>query len=374
VIDCGAFVHGLKDRGISLFCGVPDSLLSSLCSYVEDHASAGSHWVVANEGNAIALAMGHHLATGGTAAVYLQNSGLGNAVNPITSLADREVYRVPLLMIIGWRGEPGVKDEPQHVKQGRITLPQLKLLEIPHWVLDADSDMAAVLDEAFATMRSTGAPVALVVRKDSFSAYTRRTEPPAMSDMGREEALGELMSLAGADDLLITTTGKTSREVYELRGMRGQAQHDFLTVGGMGHASSIALGAALGAPDRRVICLDGDGAALMHLGAMAVIGSVSPPRLVHVLLNNGAHESVGGQATVAPTVDFCAVARAVGYPMALLADDLTSLRQAWAQAAVAKGPVMLEVRIRCGSRDNLGRPKSSAEDNKNAFMEHARGH
>ncbi|CAL95315.1 phosphonopyruvate decarboxylase [Azoarcus olearius] len=371
MIDPGHFLDSLRRRGVDFFTGVPDSLLASFCAYVDDHCADGQHVIAANEGNAVAMALGHHLATGSTAAVYMQNSGLGNAVNPLTSLADGEVYRVPMLLIVGWRGEPGIKDEPQHRKQGRITRPQLDVLEIPHWVVQGDSDIEAILDEAFSAMANTGAPVALVVRKDAFGDYQGQRKSAPLSALLREDALRRILDLAAPDDLIVSTTGKTSRELFDLRVARGEAQRDFLTVGGMGHTASIALGVAMRQAGRRVICLDGDGSLLMHMGAMAVIAQQKPARFVHVLLNNGAHESVGGQATAAPRVDFGKLSDAVGYAGYACADTLDSLSTAWAQVAEANGPVLLELKLRCGSRKDLGRPTTSTWDNKQAFMEAA---
>lgn len=362
------FFEAMSARGVGFYAGVPDSLLANFCAYVDDQGGRDKHLITANEGNAVALAMGYHMATNKVAAVYMQNSGLGNAVNPLTSLADPEVYKVPMLLVVGWRGEPGLKDEPQHVKQGRVTLPQLDVLEIPHWVLDANSDVNAILDAAFASMRERNAPVALVVRKDTFAKYKPQNTPAEASNLAREAALEQLLQLCADEDLIVSTTGKTSREVFELRVKHGQKQRDFLTVGGMGHTSSIALGVAIGQPQRRVVCLDGDGSLLMHMGSMPVIASYKPKRYVHVLLNNGSHESVGGQATSADQVDFSQLAVAVGYVGYAAASDLPSLKQAWESLANKQGPVLLEVKIKNGSRDDLGRPTTTAEQNKLAFM------
>lgn len=365
------FYRQLKAANIGLFTGVPDSLLSSLCAYVDDRCSASEHIIAANEGNAIALAMGYYLSSGNYAAVYMQNSGLGNAINPLTSLADPQVYRVPMLLIIGWRGEPGVSDEPQHIKQGRITPGQLALLEIPHQVLDSDSDGAAVLARALSTLADTEAPVALLVRKNAFSPYTAQRPPAQRPAWTREQALAALLDACG-DDLIVCTTGKASRELFELRAQRCQAQRDFLTVGGMGHTASLALGVALGNPHKRVICVDGDGSVLMHMGALPIIGSRSPRNFIHVLLNNAAHESVGGQSTVADRVDFAAIARACGYAHYAKADNADSLVQAWPGMLHQAGPAMLELCIGTGSRGDLGRPTSSPEHNKLAFIQAAR--
>lgn len=365
------FFEAMSARGVGFYAGVPDSLLANFCAYVEDQAGRDQHLITANEGNAVALAMGYHLATGKVAMVYMQNSGLGNTVNPLTSLADPEVYKVPMFLVIGWRGEPGVKDEPQHVKQGRVTLEQLDVLEIPHWVLDASSDVGSTLDSAFASMLERNAPVALLVRKDSFAKYKPQSTRTETSTLAREAALEQVLQLCADDDLIVSTTGKTSREVFELRVKHGQKQRDFLTVGGMGHTASIALGVAIGQPDRRVVCLDGDGSLLMHMGCMPVIADYKPKHFVHVLLNNGTHESVGGQATSAGQVNFNQLANAVGYAGYAVANDVATLQQAWQTLVSEQGPVLLEVKIKNGSRDDLGRPTTTAEQNKLAFMEAA---
>jgi phosphonopyruvate decarboxylase len=364
------FFESITSRGVGLYAGVPDSLLANFCAYVDDQGGRDRHLITANEGNAVALAMGYHVATGKVAAVYMQNSGLGNAVNPLTSLADPEVYKVPMLLIIGWRGEPGINDEPQHVKQGRVTLAQLDVLEIPYWVIDAKGNFNESLDTAFASMRERNAPVALVVRKDTFAKYNSQSGGDiALSDLRREEALEKILQMCAEEDLIISTTGKTSREIFELRIKHGQKQRDFLTVGGMGHTASIALGVAIGQPHKRVVCLDGDGSLLMHMGCMPVIAEYKPKQFIHVLLNNESHDSVGGQATSAGSVNFSQLASAVGYAGYALASDLLSLQQAWASLLKIPGPVLLEVKIKNGSRDDLGRPTTSAEQNKLAFME-----
>lgn len=365
------FFEEITARGIDFFAGVPDSLLANFCAYVEERGGRDRHLIVANEGNAIALAMGYHMATGKTSLVYMQNSGLGNTINPLTSLVDPEVYKVPMLLLIGWRGEPGVEDEPQHIKQGRVTLPQLDVLEIPHWVLDANIDISATLDAAFECMRNRNAPVALVVRKDTFTKYKSQKISAELSTLGREAALEKLIQLSNDDDLIVATTGKTSREMFELRHRLGHKQKDFLTVGGMGHAASIALGVAIGQPKRRVVCLDGDGSLLMHLGGMPVIAKYKPQRFMHVLLNNASHESVGGQATSADQVDFGQLATSVGYANYAQAHDESSLQDAWKSLCNQDGPVLLEIKIKKGSRDDLGRPTTTAEQNKLAFMEAA---
>jgi phosphonopyruvate decarboxylase len=381
MIKPGLFFDALKQRGIGLFAGVPDSCLKHFCAYIDDHCAPAEHVVTANEGNAVALAAGYHLSTGKIAAVYMQNSGLGNAVNPLMSLTDPDVYSIPLLIIIGWRGEPCIKDEPQHVKQGKITPGLLDVLEIPYQVLDAGTDFEATLDVVFAKIKRTNAPAALLVRKGTFAPYTSSRRRQPFSSLAREDALDQILTLAGKDALVVSTTGKTSREVFEIRTRhrKNQPQHDcheqhllpdpdFLTVGSMGHTSSIALGVALGNPTRKVVCIDGDGSALMHLGALPVIGDLGPQNLVYILLNNAAHESVGGQRTVADKFDFAALARACGFREYRLAQSTQDLKDGWETLIVAPGPHFMEIRIRTGSRPDLGRPTRTPRENKDAFM------
>lgn len=368
MIEPNQFVDSLAAVGIEFYAGVPDSLLKDFCAYVDDHGKPGQHVITANEGNAVAMASGYHMATGKSALVYLQNSGLGNTINPLTSIADKEVYQTPMLLVVGWRGEPGVQDEPQHIKQGRITPEQLKLLEIPFQIVDADSNPVTLANWSREVLDKTSAPVALLVKKGAFANYKSQRKPSTDATMKRETALDVLLSLAG-DASLIATTGKTSREVFELRVARDEIQRDFLTVGGMGHTASIALGAAIGKPEKAVVCIDGDGSALMHLGALPIIGSLQPANFTHVLLNNAAHESVGGQPTVGGHTDFQAIALASGYNAYAVASTQQELKDAWKQLADKQGPVMLEVRITIGSRDDLGRPTSTPRENKQAFME-----
>ncbi len=361
--------HSLLKQEVDFFTGVPDSLLKSFCAYVDDHGEDKKHIIAANEGNAVALASGYHLATGKVGAVYMQNSGLGNIINPLTSLTDPEVYKIPMLLIIGWRGEPGVKDEPQHIKQGKVTESQLDILGIPYFILDSTSNLTTLLENVFAKIKDINSPVALLVRKNTFSPYKSVKKPVFNAEMKREEALRELLAQTGKRDVIVSTTGKTSRELFELRVERNEKQQDFLTVGSMGHTSSIALGVALASPEKRVICIDGDGSALMHFGALPIIASLKPKNLIHVLLNNSAHESVGGQPTVASRIDFQSIANAVGYNKYYLAEDMTSLKTCFEDINKESGPILFEIRISTGSRDELGRPTSTPQENKFAFME-----
>ncbi|WP_045221199.1 phosphonopyruvate decarboxylase [Desulfonatronum thioautotrophicum] len=369
MLDPGLFHKALLKRDIDFFAGVPDSLLKNFCAYIDDQGTPGKHIITANEGNAVALATGYHLATGKTGAVYMQNSGLGNCINPLTSLTDQDVYNIPLLLIIGWRGEPGIKDEPQHIKQGRITTAQLDLLEIPYQILDAQSNLEEALNNLMTAENMCKGPVALLIRKKTFSEYKRSKKCLYDYTLKREEALRSILSQAGTDDLIVSTTGKTSRELFELRKERFEKQCDFLTVGSMGHASSIALGVAMGRPHRNVLCIDGDGAFIMHMGSLPIIGSLKPENFVHILLNNSAHESVGGQETVAGTIDISKIVKACGYKKYFQAGSSSEVEECWKEIKKIKGPVFLEIKVCVGSREDLGRPDSTPVQNKKSFME-----
>ena len=370
MVSVDKFYDTLLGRGVSMFAGVPDSLLKNLCAYITDHSDAGHNIIAANEGAAVGIAAGHYLATGKVPVVYMQNSGIGNAVNPLMSLADEKVYSMPILLVIGWRGEPGVHDEPQHVKQGEVTLPLLEAMQIPFVVLpDNDEEVLPAVKSIVNDCRTLSKPHAIVIRKNTFGKYKLQKEAVNDYPLSREEALTRLVNAIGSDSVVVSTTGKLSRELFELREARGEGHdRDFLTVGSMGHSSSIALGIALEKPARRVYCFDGDGAFIMHMGAISNIGALAPKNLVHVVFNNGAHESVGGQPTLGFGIDICAIARACGYKEALtvttaeefdaLSDRLTSL----------EGPVLIELRVRINSRDNLGRPTTTPIENKVAFM------
>jgi phosphonopyruvate decarboxylase len=372
MIPPAALFEALTDRGMSFFTGVPDSLLKDFCAYVNDHAGRG-HIIAANEGNAVALATGWYLGTGKPALVYMQNSGIGNAVNPLMSLADPEVYGIPMLIIIGWRGEPGTKDEPQHLKQGRITPSLLDSMEIPWFLLDQETeDLEDVIAEAFDAMMWRGGPVALLVRANAFQRYSPK---PILETypMSREEALKVILDCLDPKDIIVSTTGKTSRELYECREARGEGhESDFLTVGSMGHASSIAMGLARARTERRVICIDGDGAIIMHMGAMATIGQKGPGNLVHIVMNNGVHDSVGGQPTVGFDVDMVSIATGCGYRAALSVWEKGELRGAIDRLLAQEGPAFLEVRVRKGARKDLGRPTTSPRENREALMSNLR--
>lgn len=364
MVDTKGFYQALVSRGMDLFAGVPDSLLANFCAYVTETAPEGRHIITANEGSAVGMACGYHLSTGKYGVVYMQNSGQGNAINPLLSLADDDVYGIPMLLVIGWRGEPGFHDEPQHVKQGKVTLTLLDTMGIPYRILE--DDYAPQLDELATLMQAESRPVALVVRKDTFSPY-KLTSPEAALPLSREQALALILSRLSSEDMVVSTTGKTSREVFELREQQGQGHdNDFLTVGGMGHTSSIAFGMALGT-EKNVYCIDGDGSLLMHMGALGPIMQQAPQNFKYILNNNGAHESVGGQPTVAFAIDVEKLLYGLGFDSVITAETEAELL-AGMEALSAQGKTALILRTRQGSRSDLGRPTVGVKENKCSIM------
>ena len=362
-----------RKAGIDFFSGVPDSQLKGLCDelYARYGTAGKTHIVAHNEGGAVALCAGHYLASGNPGLCYMQNSGLGNAVNPLASLMDPAVYGIPCLLIIGWRGEPGVHDEPQHVKQGEITLGQLELMGIPYRIIDKETTEEAFAAD-FADMKKAldqRKCAAFVIRKGGLST-DRKPSYENGYEMTRERAVEILLAEAGKEDVFVCTTGKLSREVFEIRERRGEGhERDFLTVGSMGHASMIAARIAQEKPDRTVWCLDGDGAALMHLGAMEIIGQQKPENLIHVIINNGAHETVGGMPVCNREMDLPGIAKAAGYAQTVTAKDEASLKAAARVLRGGRGPGMAEVRCACGARADLGRPTTTPAQNRDALME-----
>lgn len=369
MLECAATYSLIREQGFRFFTGVPDSLLKDFCAYVTDQAPEGDHVIAANEGMAVALAIGQFLGTGEPAVVYMQNSGIGNAVNPLLSLADPEVYGVPMLLVIGWRGEPGVKDEPQHVKQGRRMTELLDAMELPWYLLPTSPEEAAVIiAEAGHRMRKRMGPVAILVRSGTFEPYELAHESLTDFPMNREEAVKRIAAQLAEEDVVVSTTGKTSRELYEYREEQGRRGNDFLTVGGMGHTAAIAAGIARKRPDRQVVCLDGDGSLIMHMGALGVIAQAAPGNLLHVVINNGAHDSVGGQPTVGYDIDIPAIAIACGYRAAVSVQTPQHLEEELLELRRQQGPTLLEVKVNKGARADLGRPKATPLENRKALM------
>ena len=360
----------MRILGADFYTGVPDSQLKALCNeLIHTYGTHGPHHIIgANEGNCTAMAAGYHLATGKIPVVYMQNSGQGNILNPVASLCHPQVYGIPMIFVVGWRGQPGIHDEPQHIFQGAITQRLMEDLEIPALVLRPETGEEALTQwlEAHRQDLQQGRQLALIVTKGALTSDVPTSYANDYS-MTREQIIRQILSRTG-DDPIVCTTGKASRELFELRQAAGQDHsRDFLTVGSMGHSSSIALGIALQKPEQRLWCIDGDGAAIMHMGAMAVIGALQPRNLVHIVINNGAHETVGGMPTAAFAADLCAVAKACGYPVALRAETPEQLDRALDQAGNAL--TLIEVRCAIGARADLGRPTTTPAENKHSFMD-----
>ena len=356
---------------VDFYTGVPDSLLKPLCNYLMDTYGIDSkhHMIAANEGNCAALAAGYHLATGKVPAVYMQNSGEGNIINPLASLLNEKVYAIPMIFIVGWRGEPGVHDEPQHIYQGEVTVKLLEDMDVAAYVVTKETteeELDAQM-QVFRSLLVKGKDVAFVVKKGALS-FEKNVEYSNKNHMRREEIIEHIVNVSGEDPIL-STTGKASRELFEIREKNGQShKYDFLTVGSMGHTSSIALGVALQKPQQKIWCIDGDGAMLMHMGAMAVIGANKPSNLVHIVINNGAHETVGGLPTVASEINLVKMAEACGYPYAVRVSEFEQMDKELQAAKERRELTLIEVECAIGARENLGRPTTTALENKENFM------
>ena len=359
--------------GADFYTGVPDSLLKPLCNYLIHTYGIDPehHLIAANEGNCAALGAGYHLATGKVPVVYMQNSGEGNIINPLASLLSDKVYAIPTIFVIGWRGEPGIHDEPQHVYQGMVTVKLLTDMGVKAFVVGKETTLDELKDVMveYRTLLNEGKDVAFVIRKGALS-YEKTVVYRNNNTMLREEIIRHIVEVSEYDPI-ISTTGKASRELFEIRAANGQShKYDFLTVGSMGHSSSIALGVAINKPQKKIWCIDGDGALLMHMGAMAVLGSVKPQNLIHLVINNGAHETVGGMPTVANKISLPAVAKACGYDTVDHVDDFSSLDVALKHAKEEDGLHFIEIASAIGAREDLGRPTTTALENKNNFMEY----
>lgn len=365
MIDTKEFYDYLCKNDLDFFAGVPDSLLKDFCACIKENSPTSQNIITANEGNAIALASGYHLSTSKVGIVYMQNSGIGNAVNPLLSLSDEAVYNIPMLLIIGWRGEPGSKDEPQHVKQGELTIPLLDTMGMKNMVLDVDYQTQ--IKESLTYIKETNKPVALIVRKDLFSKYKIKNEDDKYS-LTREEALNSIISNLNNDDFIVSTTGKASREIFEIRKANNQSHsNDFLTVGSMGHTSSIALGMSLGT-NKNIYCIDGDGSFIMHMGASAVNANVAPNNFKYIIINNGAHESVGGQPTVGFSINFEQILKGSGFKYIYNAETKEEINNGM-QKLKEKPLAALVIYVKQGSREDLGRPTTSPVQNKKNLMQ-----
>lgn len=369
-MDASAFLDGLIERKVSFFAGVPDSYLHGFCSELGRRGEI-LNVVAANEGNAVAVAAGHHLSMGSVPLVYMQNSGLGNAVNPLASLACKPMLGIPMVLLIGWRGDPWHPDHVQHELQGEATPKMLDDLGIPYRVLGEEGLAAGEASGwAVSEARAIDAPVALLAPKGVLSG-TKRQAADSSYPLSREEAISAILDAVPSDAMFCATTGRASRELFHLRESREETHSlDYLNVGSMGHASSVALGLALGKPGRRIVCLDGDAATIMHMGALAVIPSLGVPNLLHIVLNNGAHESVGGQPSVGWEIDLTSVAEACGYEtMGRPVSDAEEIASAVSELFGRGKTAFLDVRIHSGMRPGIPGLEVDPAAMRNGIME-----
>lgn len=370
MLNAETTINFLNSVEVDFFCGVPDSLLKEFCSVCQENLSATNHITTSNEGAAIGLGIGHHLATGKIPLIYLQNSGLGNIINPLISLSSPQVYGIPMLLLVGWRGEPNVKDEPQHVHQGSAMLDMILSMGFSYIILSKDENEAhQQLNSCKETALKENKPVFIIVRKNTFSnkaASKSALESPLIT---REEAIETVVNLADPKAIFVSTTGMASRELFEIRVRNNQSHdRDFLTVGGMGHANQIALGIALSKPAQPIYCIDGDGAAIMHMGSMTTIGQINPSHYFHIILNNGAHDSVGGQPTTGKQISFTEIAGACGYEYIDSVNSISGIKDFLNKYGQSSGSKFLEINIKKGNREDLGRPSTSPIENKNGLM------
>jgi phosphonopyruvate decarboxylase len=366
------FYNALVRNKINFFTGVPDSLLKEFCLTVDDNVPKKKHIIGVNEGSSIAIGAGYYLSTDSLPLIYLQNSGLGNAINPILSLCDQDVYSIPMIIMIGWRGEPGVKDEPQHLKQGKIQTQLLDTMAIPYNIISsADNNrFEKIIDNSVIRAKESKSPVALLIKKGTFNKYGKNNKVIEKNKMSRENALEVILKKLNENYIVVSTTGKTSREIFEIRKNNSQShRQDFLTVGSMGHCSSIAFGIALSKPNQKVLCIDGDGALLMHLGSLATISSYKPKNFKYILMNNKVHESVGGQDTAAKHIKLSNVIKSITSTKIYEVNNLEELTSNLDEFLINDGPSFMEVKIKPGSRSDLGRPTIKPIDNKNSFMD-----
>jgi len=372
MINNNSFFSSLSKAGVNFFSGVPDSLLKDICAFITDNTGSENHIISANEGNALSIGIGHHLATNKVPLIYLQNSGLGNIINPLLSLADPDVYSIPMILLIGWRGEPGIPDEPQHKKQGKVTLDLLDAMKIPYEILSSKTsskEADIVIKNMMELAIASNTPCALLVKKGTFESYELKLNKYYERDLFREEAIEIIINELNELDVVVSTTGVASRELFEYRKKKLQGhEKDFLTVGGMGHASQIALGISIFKKNRTVFCIDGDGAVIMHMGGLAVNAHNAGGNFKHIVMNNSAHDSVGGQPTVGDKIDITGIASSLGYSWSKRVSTKNEIVNAIQEIRGVNGPGLIEIQVKKGFRKDLGRPTIRPIENKKSFM------
>lgn len=372
MISCESFFNILKKKGFNFYTGIPDSTFKDWMNFLADNDAINLQNVVAcNECEAIALAAGFNLATNKVGLVYMQNSGLGKAINPLVSLCDPEVYSIPILLMIGWRGEPGKIDAPQHKKMGKITLPLLETLKIPYSILEPNLSLfERELNKAINYFEKNEGPYAFIIRKNFFSEYDVKKKPTNNNELIREDVIKFIMENLDGDEIIVSSTGYTSRELFEYRESTKKDHHKiFYNIGSMGCASSIGLSISIQRKER-VIIFDGDGAAIMQMGAFSTIGEYSPPNLVHIIFDNQVHESTGNQPTNSPSANFIEISHACNYESSKLIKTKDDLYNAIPYIKEKKGPILLLIKIKISSRSNLKRPDKLPKEYKEGFVKH----
>lgn len=361
----------LDKIGVRFFTGVPDSLLNDFCLYLVKNVPDGQHVMAANEGNAVAIAAGHYMATGNIPLVYMQNSGIGNATNPLLSLTHNCVYGIPMILVIGWRGDPAISDHAQHKKQGELTPVLMKDMDIPYEILDAEDTVIKKFEWAVEKAKEISSPVALIAKKGILTEKVKKQEYPESMLMNREEAISAVIDVFGEDVIYLGTTGRATREVHEQLKVHGVgAGHEFQNVGSMGHVSSVGLGIALACPNKRVVVFDGDAAAVMHMGALATNGRYHADNLIHIVLNNGVNESVGGQPSAGYVVDLTAVADACGYKTSAHAvTRKEELQELVCEHKNGDKPLFIDVHVRQGIRSDMPKLNIDHKAQKKTLME-----
>lgn len=360
----------LNSMGLNFFTGVPDSLLNDFCLHLVNNVPDSQHIMAANEGNAIGIAAGYHMATGQVPVVYMQNSGIGNATNPLLSLTHKEIYSIPLILVIGWRGDPDIKDHAQHKKQGELTPVLMTDMDIPYEILDADETVVEKFAWAVRTAREINSPVALIAKKAILTQKEKKQEYAESKLMNREEAISAVLDVLGDDAIYLATTGRATRELHEQIMMHGFSHEiEFLNVGAMGHLSSIGLGLALGAPNKRIVVFDGDAAAIMHMGSLATNGRYQPKNLIHIVLNNGVNESVGGQKSSGQVIDLTTIAKGCGYStLPSYVESKEDFQNAVIQFAKSDHLSFVDIHVRQGIRKDMPGLKIEHQQAKKAMM------
>ena len=370
MVDQKQLFDSLQGLGVDFFTGVPDSLLNNFCLYMTKNIPDGQHVMAANEGNAVAIAAGHYLATGNIPLVYMQNSGIGNATNPLLSLTHDCVYGIPMILVIGWRGDPSISDHAQHRKQGELTPVLMKDMDIPYDILDSDDTVIDKFAWAVSKAREISSPVALIAKKAILTEKVKKQEYPSSKLMNREEAVAAVVDVLGSDAIYLGTTGRATREVHEQLKEHGVGEgHEFQNVGSMGHVSSVGLGLALAKPEKRIVVFDGDAAAVMHMGALATNCRYHAGNMIHIVLNNGVNESVGGQPSAGYVVNLTEIAAACGYRTPGHAVETKEELQAIIRNFVQGNmPLFIDVHVRQGIRSDMPKLNIDHKAQKEALM------